>query len=427
MIVSRDNAQGRLFMENNLGVALQYVVRTDFELWRKMQPATAGRPQTTGSSRTSKKQSGTQATLDVIRGNAGKKTRKLDDINFKTTRLVVLIYENVMKLGLHVVGNIVSSGLISGLLFRVGTGKNVDRRFLRLVTHFLYLLLVMVAMEYPFHARPMSMVRQSKPKAYTRGGGGMSKGRGEEGEDDDEDMSPTFSNVSESLNVVHEAIDIRSVSNKLHVQGVTQLLVFCLEGDEYDCISDAMTSLAAMSFQVIKSSVMKENILHKICHYTLLRSDCFFEGLQLLGHALILPPSEYFPNLVDKVIIEMNAITILVKAMKLSGWVFHRKSTVYEAMSMLTGYHGFVDAVRKCRGINVLVYELDVYKKWKLYQRKNHMHVEEDGATDRLYAVLKEDWGATRIQAMCRSRAARKKAERDALKSLQLLEQQNAL
>ena len=236
---------------------------------------------------------------------------------------------------------------------------------------------------------------------------------------------PSFSNAHESLNVVLEAIDIRSVSNKLHVQGVTQLLVYCLEGDEYDCVSDAMTSLSAMSFQVIKSSVMKENVMHKICHYTLLRSDCFFEGLQLLGHSLICPPSEYFPNLVEKVIMEMNAITILVKAMKLSGWVFHRKSTVYEAMSMLTAFPGFVDAVRKCRGINVVVYELDVFKKLKLYQRKNHLHVEEDGATDRLYAVLKEDWGATRIQAMCRSRATRKKAEKDALKNLQELEKIN--
>jgi hypothetical protein len=406
MIVSRDNVQGHVFMENNLGVALQYVVRTDFELWRKVQPNSCGRPHTSGTGGAPKKKSGTQATLDIIRGNAGKKTRKIDDINFKTTRLVVLIYENVMKLGLHVVGNIVSSGLISGLLFRVGTGKNVDRRFLRLVTHFLYLLLVMVAMEYPFHARPMSMVRQSKPKGYTRGG--MSKTHCPE----DEEVTFLKSD-GDSLNAVHEAIDIRSVSNKLHVQGVTQLLVYCLEGDEYECVSDAMTSLAAMSFQVIKSDVMKENILHKICHYTLLRSDCFFEGLQLLGHSVICPPSDYFPNLVEKVITEMNAITILVKAMKLSGWVFHQKSIVYEAMSMLTGYPDFCDTIRKCRGINAMVYEVDVRKKWKLFQRKHHMEVEEDSATDRLYAVLKEDWAATRIQAMCRSRAARKRRRRD--------------
>ena len=404
MIVSRDGTQGHIFMENNLGVALQYVVRTDFELWRKVKPVTQSRPKTTGTMRSGGKKSGTQNTLEIIRGNAGrkKKARKYDDINFKTTRLVVLIYENVMKLGLNVVGSIVSSGLISGLLFRVGIGKNVDRRFLRLVTHFLYLLLVMVTMEYPFHARPFALCKLSKPKSYTRGG--MSKRRSS-----DENMANFQSNSS--LNVVKEAVDIRSVSNKLHVQGVTQLLIYVLESDEYECVSDTMTSLAAMSFQVIKNDVMKDNIIHKICYYTHLRSDCFFEGLQLLGQAILSPP-DYYPNFIENIIEENNVIPVLVKAMKLSGWIFHQKSIVYEALAMLTGYNNFCDVVRKCRGANAVVYEVDVRKKWKLYQRKNHLEVEEDSATDRLYAALKEDWAATRIQAMCRSRAARKKAER---------------
>lgn len=395
-------------MENNLGVALQYVVRTDFELWRKVEPSGGQRPHTTGSGR--KKKSGTQATLDVIRGNAGsKKSRKIDDINFKTTRLVVQIYENVMKLGLHVVGSIVSSGLITGLLFRVGTGKNIDRRFLRLVTHFLYLLLVMVSLKYPFNARPMSMVRHAKPEAYTRGGGVIEEAT------EVKSKEPSFA-IDDSLNAVNETIDIRSVSNKLHVQGVTQLLMHCLEGDEYDCVSDVMTSLAAMSFQVIKADVMKEHLLQKICHYTLLRSDCFFEGLQLLGQSLI-SPADYFPNFVKKVITEMNAIPILVKAMKLNGWIFHQKTIVYEAMSMLTGYPDFCQVIRKCRGVNAVVYEVDVRKKWRLYRRKQHLEAEEDGATDRLFAALKEDWGATRIQAMCRSRAARVRAESVLLKA----------
>lgn len=404
MIVSRDTRQGRIFMDNNLGVALQYVVRTDFELWRKVRTHAGGRPRTTGSS-IARKKSGTQTTLDAIRGSTGKKSRKIDDINFKTTRLVVLIYENVMKLGLQVVGNIVSSGLISGLLFRVGTGRNVDRRFLRLVTHFLYLLLVMVVMEQPSHARPLSMVRHVQPNNYTRAGSIHQISYNSNDDDDDDDFS-----IDKPSAEVQESIDIRSVSNKLHVQGVTQLLIFVLEGDEYECVSDAITSLAVMSFQVIKADVMKEHILHKICHYTLVRADCFFEGLQLLGHAIISGPADYFPDFVAKVITDMNCITILVKAMKLSGWIFHQKSIVYEAMSMLTCFPQFVETVRKCRGVNALVYEVDVRKRWRLYRRKNHMEVEEDGATDRLYAALKEDWGATRIQAMCRSRCGRKKA-----------------
>lgn len=406
MIVSRDLHFGKVFMKNNLGVALQYVVRTDFELWQNVltnsRPSTAGsRPST--RSKLKRSSTGTQNTVEIICRNTRKKTRKSDDINYKTTRLVVLIYENVMKIGLDVVGEIVSSGLISSLLFRVGTGNNIDRRFLRLVVHFLYLLLVLVAMEYPFHARPMSMVRHERPREYTRGG--MSKQKSLA------DDIPTFSNSSNSLNEVRERIDIRSVSNKLHVQGVTQLLLYCLEGDDYECVSDAMTSLAAMSFQVIKQDVMKEHVLQRLSHYCLLRNDCFFEGLQLLSHSIILPQSEYFPGFIEFMVKELNIFPILIKAMKLSGWVFHSKSYVYEALSLLTGYPGFCDRVRKCRGINIVVYEVDARKKQRLFQRKNHMHVEEDSATDRLFSVLKEDWAATRIQAMMRAYCARKKAD----------------
>jgi len=215
---------------------------------------------------------------------------------------------------------------------------------------------------------------------------------------------------NKGLNAVQERIDIRTVSNKLHVQGVTQLLLHCLDGDDYECVSDAMTSLAAMSFQVIKGDIMKENILQKICQYAMLRNDCFFAGLQLTSHAIIF--GDYFLRFVDIIITEYNAITILVKAMKLSGWVFHLKSNVYEALSLLAGYAGFRERVRKCRGINVVVYELDVRKKYRLFQRKNHMELEEDHATERLYAVLKEDWAAIRIQATCRSHLIRKRGER---------------
>jgi hypothetical protein len=275
VIVSRESHHGSYLLKHDLSIALQYVVRTDFELWRKrvdpyLRPQTA--PESVGPSRSVSapiRRTGTTNTLEAIRGIKSIKSRKLEDINFKTTRLVVLIYENVIKLGVTVIGEIVSTGLIAGLLFRVGKGKNIDKRFHKLVVHFLYLILVKVATEQPPALRPMSVVNLIQPIAYTRAGTRRPS-------------NPPPRLISTMINQRVEPITVRSVTYKLHANGVTDLLVYCLEGEDYEIVSDAMISLASMHFACIKGHILKEYTLGKISGYALARKDCFFAGLSLI-------------------------------------------------------------------------------------------------------------------------------------------------
>jgi hypothetical protein len=309
MIISRESQHASFLMDHDLNIALQYVVKTDFELWRKSletykrpqsssgpsaspsvfslshsmtqdsSRSSPSRPRTTSAPLTRRLTNGTQNTLNAIREIKTNKLKKqFEDINFKSTRLVVMIYENVMKgLGIQVIGGIVSSGLISGLLFRVGKGKNIDKRFHKLVTRFIYLLLVKVATEQPPNLRPMSVVGLVPPQGqYTRAGS----------------RRPTAP-IHKFVTMIKQKVEptsVRLVSNKLHAQGVTDLMIVCLDGEDYEIVSDAMVSLASMHFSCIKQHVLREQTLGKICGYTLARKDCFFAGLALVCEVPPPPP-----------------------------------------------------------------------------------------------------------------------------------------
>lgn len=266
--VSREPSYCDFLLENYLDVSLQYVIRTDFQLWRKpldslhslQSPSKSGvGAAASGSASGSPKK--LNVTLSVIlQGLNTPKSRKLEDINFKVARLVVLIYENALRLGVHVVGNIVSSGLITGFLFRVGRGKNIDKRFHKLLVHFVYTLMVKVAMETPI--RPMAILDIVQPKAYTRVG--------------QRRRPPSPPPSLKPINQKKEPVNVRTVTNKLHAQGVTELFVNCLDGEDYELVPYALIGLATMHFGTIRGVLMKESILGKISSYSIARKDCFF-------------------------------------------------------------------------------------------------------------------------------------------------------
>lgn len=254
-------------MTRDLNVALQYIVRTDFELWRRSY-GTSSRPASSKSTHRPRSSSsrpttaGARVALDAIL-NPVSKTSKLDEVNFKMTRLAVQIYENILNLNLETIADIVSSGLTSGLLFRVGKGKYIDKRFNKLVTHFLTLLLIRVALLQPSYSRPMSVIEMApRPREYARTG---------------------VKAARSTLRPQALATDVRTISNTLHAQGVTHLFVQCLvEGDDIELVGDAVASLASMAFSVIKHEIMSESVVGRIAFYALSRQDCFFSGLSLV-------------------------------------------------------------------------------------------------------------------------------------------------
>lgn len=407
MIISKEKYYGAYLLKNDLGIALQYVVRTDFELWRKVVQQNKSRAESGHDDKKSKRSDekkslslGTANTLLAIKSIAQASKSKIDDINFKTTRIVVQIYENLLKIGLHAVEDIMSSGLVSGLLFRVGKGKNVDKRFHKIVVHFLYLLLTRVGIDQPVYSRPMSVITLvPKPTMYVRGG--MSN-------------IPGIKAVS-TLTPQKAIIDIRSITNKFHAQGVTFLLLSCLDSEDNEIISEALTSLATMNFSVIKADVTVPAVIGKISFFATSRQDCFFSGLALLCDTI---QTSLTPTLLEEVMSDYKVLSILVKALKLSGWIFTMKAKVYDALALLSAHSQFRDKMFKLRGTSVLSYEMDARKKKnRIHRRRGDGGTEEvsDPYTEMLFVSMKRDWAAIKIQALFRAQQTRNKRKRNAL------------
>lgn len=95
--------------------------------------------------------------------------------------------------------------------------------------------------------------------------------------------------------------------------------------------------------------------------------------------------------------------------MKLSGWVFNQKAVIYDALAVLSTHPKFREKLRKCRGINITVYEMDIRRRHRAARRLVEYDVPEDTSTDLLFAVLKKDWAATKIQAVYRAFIARRR------------------
>lgn len=261
-------------LKHGLGLVLQYIVKTDFELWRKPIMAVTKSSRTGVSKET---RSSSQLLLEAIRA-VPMKASKLEEVNYKSTRYAVQIYENVIDHDSSEISEIVTSGLISGMLFRVGTGQHIDQRFNRLVVHFIREILIIVSItqnqdSIALEAAPSRFVpgNKKKKRKFQRG--------------DEVTKAIEDGNVVEisTLEAPVQKTDVRSVSTTLHSQGVTGLFLQCILGaDDVELVSEAMAGLSLLSFSCIVSNICNENVMGKICFYCLTRYDCFFPGLSLV-------------------------------------------------------------------------------------------------------------------------------------------------
>lgn len=81
---------------------------------------------------------------------------------------------------------------------------------------------------------------------------------------------------------------------------------------------------------------------------------------------------------------------------------------MYDAMAVLSTDNTFRDKVSKARGVNCLVYEIDARRRQKAAKRALRQHdVDEDVSTELLFVTFKEDWAATKIQAIMRANKIR--------------------
>lgn len=84
---------------------------------------------------------------------------------------------------------------------------------------------------------------------------------------------------------------------------------------------------------------------------------------------------------------------------------------MYEALAVLSTHQKFREKLRKARAISTLVCEIDARRRMlpSRSRRDHHQHQhqgdrhDEDIATILLFAALKKDWAATKIQAVYRA------------------------
>ena len=178
VVLSKDYKHADFMWNHSLGSALQYLVRTDFALFRrksthKQGSASQEKAKMNQAKKGSKRKSildtgdrppSTLLFLSLVKpaGQSQGQQGHSDEINLFCTRYVTILYENIMNIKLEIVHDLVSSGIIGALLFRVGSGSDRDDRFNKIVTHFVHQVILKVMVHQQHKGYHMALTRLVK-------------------------------------------------------------------------------------------------------------------------------------------------------------------------------------------------------------------------------------------------------------------------
>lgn len=158
VILSRDKKHAEYMWTHRLDATLQYLVKTDFSLFRKkstnqqssekaefekLKKLKSKQPKRKSILDTGERTPATLMFLDLVKPDSSTQSRN-EEINYFCTRYVVILYENIMDLKLEIVHDLVSCGVLAALLFRVGKGQERNNRYNALIVHLIYRILLRV-------------------------------------------------------------------------------------------------------------------------------------------------------------------------------------------------------------------------------------------------------------------------------------------
>jgi hypothetical protein len=426
VLVSKDANQVDFMIANGLGCALQYLVSTDFLLFRKKRSKTIESNskerskleimKNTKYKRLSIQDPGDRPSKTLMALSLVKPEKDIlnnnDEVNFIACKSAINLFENITDQRLYMITDIISSGLIPSLIFRVGHGSDKDPRFNKIVVTFMYNLLTKIVFNQSDQQSfqiPIALVGVSNeakanvaPKVILPN----SKDFG-------------FS----SSNITVQMTDIRSATNTIHSVGVTDLFFSSLFSDDIETIRISLTCLGIMTFSVIQKSVFVYENLAKIFHLCSSRNDMFFPSLSIITEVIM--HNDTSDDTLAKILLEMSAIKVLIKALQLSGWIIVIKKVVYKSISKLSIHPSFRQKIYESSGMNTVVMEIIGRKKMikKLKQDKNMNDDDNDlDFIDNMAVVLKNDIAACKIQKKMRKifkqlKEKRKEEEEENLES----------
>jgi hypothetical protein len=211
--------------------------------------------------------------------------------------------------------------------------------------------------------------------------------------------------------LLQQSTDLRSISNTLTAQGVVENFFATLEtreGEDPEVVKESLLGLAIMDFSTYYEIATEKRALTALFQIYRTRHDLYFPFLHILCE--MIQSFEVPESALKSLIVEQQCIPILLSAMNLSGWHFHRKNTVYRCFGKFTAA-GFgqqmYEEVSDSGGISVLCREVQIRKK---RMRKGKKGEDEDGdGTEMLLPLLRRDIASIKIQAQARRRRAAKR------------------
>jgi len=381
-------------LANGLSAALQYLVRTDLTLYRKKQNNSgvsknmldklkAVRHKRTGIQDTGERPIQTLVALSIIKPPGNSNDSRTDDINFFTIRSAITMFENITDLRFDFIGEITSSGIIPALIFRVGSGNDMDARFNKVLVKFISNIFKKIYAKTD-HKTTMATAMTVSNKEYVHIG---------------EFITPSASVLTTQNDKINEVADMRSMTNTMHVQGVTKLFCTSLAMDDPEVVQQSLFSLSIMSFEIIIYDLMKDENLDRIIFLLSTRQDCFSPGLSLVCDLVCSPVMTV--ETLTRIMTQTKIIKQFIKSMKLSGWIFHFKGTVYKALAKFAYHPQFRLQLIEANGLSTAITETKKRKKQLQTDRRARTNMDDDG-TELMMNILKQDIASATIQSQLR-------------------------
>ena len=308
-LVSKDRKQVDFMLRSGLGIAMQYLVRTDFLLFRKKTVETIsdrekGSDMTVSSTKVrllglQKKKNKTDAGIDrsvgtlmalaLVMPEIPNDRSRNADINIFATECALSLYEDILQHRLDLVSELVSSGMIPALLSRVGRGHMINERFNKPVLRFIRSLLVKVMVAQSHRGEYLPLVSLTQPwgvySIQSRPFCKMGSLFIEKTEVDYTNLPPDLVEMLENQSSQlrpNGLLDIRIITNTLQSQGVTALFLsnlrMYLNNSQSEAI-DSVICLSLLSFSVVVKDLIQTDTLRRLLN---MESVCFFPTLSLL-------------------------------------------------------------------------------------------------------------------------------------------------
>jgi hypothetical protein len=226
--------------------------------------------------------------------------------------------------------------------------------------------------------------------------------------------SVTMGEAGESAEEAHkrralaQSIDVRSISNTLTAQGVVENFFQTLNNshnEDSTVVKESINCLAILNFGSYWHLAVQGSNLDALFKVSRARQEYFYGFLSIMIE--MINSSEVPNEILERLIVENKCISILVRALNMSAWVFHRKEDIYRCFSKLAFSDNFMINLRDAQGISVLCREV-LLRKLKARQNQRAGDSEGDG-TPKLLGLLKKDIATIKIQSQVRRKCSNKK------------------